>query len=161
MLVCLIFSGDQAFFCYTHSVKEIESIVFQNLNSITLGENPEGKCDDWNDQLANIFLSLGWEATVVAESHVEVEDKRGRPIGHHAIAIARSPQHQWLAVDLSAAQISGNNQIFLSTAENLPILAEQVRSFFGGKWRALDNQEMLLKDIQRRRFVLADRQKIK
>ena len=140
----------------------IESFLLSQKDQITNNENPEGKCDDWNSQLANIMSEIGLQATVVADPNILLLGKNGTKIGHHAIAVAFSEENkEWVAGDLSSTQIDGFDKTFFARRSTLNELADYVRSTYGGNWKALNNEDSLRGDIERRANVMEYRRKLK
>ncbi|MCL4208015.1 hypothetical protein KJZ63_00055 [Patescibacteria group bacterium] len=143
-------------------MSNIESFLLSQRERITNNEDPEGKCDDWNSQLADALSEIGLRATVIADPNITLMGKNGREIGHHAIAVAFSEENnQWAAIDLSSPQIQGVEKTFFARRATLDELAQAVRGMYGGNWKALNNESALMEDINRREKVMESRRKLK
>lgn len=143
-------------------MKNLESFLISKSKQIIKNENPEGKCDDWNSQLADALSEIGLQTTIVADSHIKLLGKNGSEIGHHAIAVAYSKDdNQWLAIDLSSPQIKDIDSIFFARRKSLVELAQAVKLTYGGAWKALDDEKGLFADIDRRSKIMLSIRKLK
>ena len=121
------------------------------VKKITHEEDPQGKCDAWNGELADIMIGLGIDATLADESQVPALGKNGKKIGYHAIAVGHSSQDdQWIAVDLSAPQFATQDSIFYYRGKDFNEMANRIRQQYGGAWKSLDNAKALIQDMKRR-----------
>lgn len=138
--------------------EQLQSLV--NIESIKQGEEPWGKCDDWNMQLANQYIDQGIDATVVAEPDLDTKDLRGNRIDHHAIALIKF-QDSWFVSDLSVAQIRADKENLWLSSHNLKDLQQKLIQEIGGKWKVFEDEEKIVSEIDRWRNVRSERNRLK